>query len=161
MTPEELQANILERFPNATADIPAPQTGLVVKIFPTVLDDVAHYLFETPELSFDYLMSLTAVDYPPEQMDVVYHLSSLTHKHKLTLKVSLNRNTPKVKSVAGVWRAAEWHEREVFDLFGVEFMGHPDLRRILTPEGLVGNPLRKDWTGPDFIPKPQEYTGKG
>ena len=89
-------------------------------------------------------------------MALIYHLCSLRHKHRLVLKVRLPRwqdgtegRLPEVPSVAGVWSTANWHEREVFDLCGVRFTGHPDLRRILCPEDWAGHPLRKDYRVPD------------
>ena len=93
-------------------------------------------------------------------MELIYHLSSTVHRHRLVLKVCLPRwlddqpgQLPEVPSVSGIWSTAEWHEREVFDLLGVRFQGHPDLRRILCPEDWVGHPLRKDYQ------MPAEYHG--
>ncbi len=129
--------------------------------------DVCTYLRDEPSLAFDYCNSITAVDYfePDEKkaakvtwephIEVVYHLFSMKHKHSLVLKVMLPRwigagltELPEVPSVAGVWSTADWHERECYDLLGVRFMGHPNLRRILCPEDWVGHPLRKDYQMP-------------
>ena len=80
------------------------------------------------------------------QLEVVYHLSSLIHEHQLVLKVRTDRNEPApIPSVTRVWKAADWHEREAFDLLGIPFSDHPDLRRILLPDDWEGNPLRKDY----------------
>jgi NADH-quinone oxidoreductase subunit C len=86
-------------------------------------------------------------------VEVVYHFFSYVHRHDLTVKIDLPRDKPVVPSVAALWPSANWQEREQFDLLGVEFTGHPDLRRILLPEDWVGHPLRKDWT------EPAEYRG--
>ena len=111
-------------------------------------------LHDEPEFAFEFLADLCGVD-TGEVMQVVYHLWSLTHKHSLVLKVILPRwkddvegELPEVPSVAGVWPTADWHEREVYDLSGVRFLGHPNLVRILCPEDWVGHPLRKDYEMP-------------
>lgn len=100
---------------------------------------------------FDYLACLTGIDYGPEveKMEVLYHLYSMGHEHGLTLSVEISRKDPSVPSVSAVWRGANWLEREVYDLFGIYFEGHPDLRRILLPEDWEGHPLRKDYQSPD------------
>jgi NADH-quinone oxidoreductase subunit C len=127
---------------------------------------VARYLRDEPDLRFN-LNCVSGVDYfEPDakkaakndwqpHLEVVYHLSSIVHKTTLVVKVMLPRwkndkpgELPEVPSVAGLWSTADWHEREVFDLMGVNFTGHPDLRRILCPEDWVGHPLRKDYEMP-------------
>ncbi|MCX7918937.1 MAG: NADH-quinone oxidoreductase subunit C [bacterium] len=102
------------------------------------------YLKETSDLAFDSLMCLSGVD-RGENLEVVYHLFSMIHLHKVTLKVQTPRTDPKIPTVSTLWRTADWHEREVYDLFGIVFLGHPDLRRILMPDDWVGYPLRKDY----------------
>ena len=125
------------------------------------LIDVMTHLRDEPSLAFDTLSNLCGVDYletdpkltkkfPYERhLEVVYHLFSLTHRHRLTVKVELPRPLPEeqptVPSVAAIWPAADWHERECFDLYGVVFEGHPNLTRILCPDDWVGHPLRKDY----------------
>ena len=140
---------------------------------------VSRYLKDTERFCLDYLANLTAVDYrpaapsgnatgtaqagPPDpaaggagRIEVIYHLYSMEHKHgPLPLKVTLPRTTPAVASVTPVWRAAKFQEREVYDLFGVTFEGHPDLRRILLWEGFEGHPMRKDYVVEDQnVPTP-------
>lgn len=131
------------------------------------LVEVCCYLRDDRDLQFDMLNCITVVDYlhtDPKKaakagwephLEVVYHLSSIRKKHTLVLKVKTPRwkgdepeNLPEVPSVAEVWHTANWHEREVYDLSGVWFDGHPDLRRILCPEDWVGHPLRKDYEMP-------------
>ncbi len=124
---------------------------------------VAKYLRET--LGYDYLNSVTAVDYCQTDekkkiacephLEVVYHLSKLASKTSLVMKVLLPRwandnvgELPDCPSVAAIWSTADWHEREVYDLFGVEFVGHPNMVRILCPEDWEGHPLRKDYEMP-------------
>ena len=96
---------------------------------------------------FRYLIDVTAVDLFPAtpRFQLVYHLWSHKDRRLLRIKVPILREPPAIASVAGIWSTANWHEREVYDMFGIEFLGHPDLRRILTPEGWQGYPLRKDY----------------
>lgn len=136
------------------------------------LPEIARFLRDQDELAFDVLHCVTAVDYfePDEKkaakvewqphLELIYHLSSTKRRHRLVLKVKLPRwkgdrpgELPEVPSVSGVWSTADWHEREVFDLMGVRFLGHPDPRRILCPEDWEGHPLRKDYQ------MPTEYHG--
>jgi NADH-quinone oxidoreductase subunit C len=109
--------------------------------------EAARYLRDAPDAAFDYLSDLTATDWPPRteaRFDVVYCLYSIPHRHRVRLKVRVDDRQP-LASVTGVWPAANWLEREVFDLFGVNFTGHPDRRRILMPEDWQGHPQRKDY----------------
>jgi NADH-quinone oxidoreductase subunit C len=98
-------------------------------------------------------MCLSAVDYPketPPRFEVVYHLLSYPQNHTHVVKVHLPREEPRLQTVESVWGVANWHEREAYDLFGIVFEGHSDLRRILLPDDWSGHPLRKDWVDPDF-----------
>jgi len=115
--------------------------------------EVAAFLKTEPDLRFDNLMCLSAVDYPketPPRMEIVYHLLSYAHAQQFVLKVQLPREDPRLPTVEGSWGVANWHEREAYDLFGIVFEGHSDLRRILLPDDWEGYPLRKDWQDPDF-----------
>lgn len=115
------------------------------------LVEIAFLLRDTEGYYFDFLSNISAVDYHPDaRFAVVYHLASIPYQAQLTLKVEVENdrrsdNLPEVPSVASVWRTAEWHEREAFDLMGLFFTGHPDLRRILLPDDWQGYPLRKDY----------------
>lgn len=138
-----------------------------IEVSPEGLVEVMTFLRDDDKLRFDMLNCITAVDYlhtDPKKaakadfdphMEVVYHLSSISKKHTLVVKVKVPRwkddvegQLPQVPSVCEVWRTADWHEREVFDLSGIDFTGHPNLRRILCPEDWVGYPLRKDYEMP-------------
>lgn len=112
------------------------------------LVEACSFLKTTPGLDFDMLADLCGFDRGPEEeprFEVNYHLFSTTRYHRLRLKVVLNEDDARVPTVTGVWRTANWHERETYDLFGVVFDGHPDLRRILLPDDWQGHALRKDF----------------
>jgi len=138
---------LLERFP-AGAIVPAAggdQETWVVRR--TVLADLARALRDDPTTRFDMLLDLCGVDYPDrdERFEAVYHLYSVPRGERLRLKVPLAESDPTLPSLVPVWKAADWFEREAFDLFGFRFTGHPNLRRILTHDGFQGHPLRKDY----------------
>lgn len=115
---------------------------------------VCQFLRDEPGLEFECLSNLSGVDYPKKQaIQIVYHLYSYKHLHIVVLKVDALRDDPAVSTVEGLWKGANWMEREVFDLLGVTFEGHSDMRRILMPEDWVGHPLRKDFV------EPEEYHG--
>jgi NADH-quinone oxidoreductase subunit C len=123
---------------------------LTVHIAPEGIAGTCLFLKNT--MQFERLSTVTAVDRYPSQprFEVVYHLQSIARKERLRLKCHLAAEHPEIDSVTTVWRSANWFEREVFDLFGIRFRNHPDLRRILMPDNWEGHPLRKDYpvTGP-------------
>ncbi len=108
--------------------------------------DICRFLKEDPDLRFNYLSDICGVDYHPERprFEVVYHLYSIPFKYRLRLKCKVDEGEA-VPSVTPVWKTANWHEREAYDMFGITFDGHPDLRRIYLWEGFEGYPLRKDF----------------
>jgi NADH-quinone oxidoreductase subunit C len=114
---------------------------------PGALARVARFLKQDPQLRFDFLMDLTAVDHwkRKPRFELVYHLYSRSKNVRLRLKAPLGGSSPEAPSVTPLWPAANWYEREVFDMFGIRFRGHPDLRRILMYEEFQGHPLRKDY----------------
>ncbi|MCR9062938.1 MAG: NADH-quinone oxidoreductase subunit C [Cytophagales bacterium] len=122
-----------------------------IEIEPNSLHNVCTFLYENDSLYFDFLNCITAVDNGPEKgtLEVWYHLSSIPFEKSFIVKVVLDRgseeNLPEIQSVSSVWKTAEWHEREAFDLVGITFSSHPDLRRILLPADWHGHPLRKDY----------------
>lgn len=110
------------------------------------LVEISRALRDDTAFGLDYCSFVSAVDWPQEnRFEVVYHLFSMTARHELLLKVRVPRDAPRVPSVSGIWSGANWHEREAFDLFGIVFDGHPDLRRIMMTEDWSGHPLRKDY----------------
>jgi NADH-quinone oxidoreductase subunit C len=111
----------------------------------TDLTKVCSLLHNHPTTYFDMLSCVTAIDNAPDAIDVIYTLYSIPFNQQVSLKVLLTREAPEVDSVASIWKTADWHEREAFDLLGVKFTGHPDLRRILLPADWEGFPLRKDY----------------
>jgi NADH-quinone oxidoreductase subunit C len=127
-------------------------TPKALKIPASDIVRVCHALQHDPSTYFDSLSCVTGIDNGPEAntMEVVYNLYSIPFHHHLMIKVLLPRERPAIDSVSGVWKTAEWHEREIFDMFGIEVKNHPDLRRILMPADWEGYPLRKDY-------KHQEY----
>ena len=138
---EQIAKEITEKFPGAV--VSADKAAVVVMA--ESLYQVAEFLKNTPALDFNYLSNLTAVDYV-DYFEVVYHLVSLKHNHSLVLKTRCyNRDKPVVPSVVSLWRSADFQEREAYDLMGISFDGHPNLKRLLLWEGFVGHPLRRDY----------------
>jgi NADH-quinone oxidoreductase subunit C len=113
---------------------------------------VCDALFQHPDTYFDMLSCVTGIDNGPQAgtLEIAYNLYSIPHNIHVMLKVTLPRDNAQIESVSSVWKTADWHEREIFDMFGVTFSNHPDLRRILMPADWEGHPLRKDY-------KQQEY----
>jgi NADH-quinone oxidoreductase subunit C len=123
-----------------------------IRIHESDLVPVCEELFTNQQTYFDLLSCITGIDNGPAAgtIEIAYNLYSIPYNIHLMLKVSVNRDNAEVDSVASIWKTANWHEREIYDMFGVSFRNHPDLRRILLPADWVGNPLRKDY-------KHQEY----
>ncbi len=143
---ERLRARFGERV--ISVDTAAKDPWILVE--PAAIVEVCAALHDDPELRFDALSNESGVDYKTEGwIEVVYHLYSYPLRHAAVLKVRTPRDTPEVPTVEGVWKAANWMEREIYDLLGVMFSGHSDLRRLLLPEDWVGHPLRKDFGEPD------------
>jgi NADH-quinone oxidoreductase subunit C len=138
-----------EQFSDALRDVRVSHHEITILLGVQDLLRVCRYLKDDADLAFDFLSSVTGVDRLrlPEnspRFEVVYHLYSIQFKRRVRLKVRVHEGEA-VPSVIGVWESANWHEREIFDLFGVPFEGHPDLRRILMPDDWEGHPLRKDY----------------
>ncbi len=130
------------------AEIDTEKQFLTVTVENGQIHDLASFLNNTPETCFDYLFCESAVDYSDYFM-MVYHLDSTKHRHQMVMKTKINdRENPTIDSVCNVWIGAEYHEREIFDLFGIKFNNHPDLRKIFLDNDWVGFPLRKDYTDP-------------
>ncbi len=137
-----------ERFPDDLVSMREFRGDLSITIKRETAKQVMRTLKTDPDFNFKMLLDVTAVDYLSERSaryDVVYHLLSLSNKHRLRIKVPVPAEDPTIDSMFDVWKAADWAEREAFDMFGIQFKGHPDLRRILTHSQFVGHPLRKDF----------------
>ncbi len=146
MTTNEIHERLKARFGDAVGPLSEPKMDASCTVKAQVLLDACRFLKAEPGLELDFLEDETAVDWPKRNViEVVYHLLSYKHRHGIVLKVEADRAAPSVPSVEGVWKTANWFEREIFDLFGVDFPGHPDLRRIMLPDDWVGHPLRKDY----------------
>lgn len=150
MTPQEMHAGLQTKFGDAIIEAKLDALQPWIRVASDHTRAIAEWLHDSPELSFDYLMCLSGVDYNNGTLGIVYHLSSMTHKHFITLKTHCTKDAPNVQSVCKVWGTAEWHEREAFDMYGIVFSEHPDLRRILLPDDWEGHPLRKDYKVPEF-----------
>jgi len=138
---KEIASQLDEQFPRSIVE--SSQDSLVVKS--EFLLAVASFLKDTPGLDFDYLTSITAVDYR-NYFEVVYQLTSLKHNHSLFMKSRCyDREKPALPSVVNLWRGADFQEREIYDLIGISFEEHPNLKRIFLWEGFKGHPLRKDY----------------
>jgi NADH-quinone oxidoreductase subunit C len=167
MTPAEIVAVLEQQFGGRLKAKNLTAIDPFVVVEPADLVEVCRFLRDDPRLAFDILNCISGVDYlepDPKKapkagfephLEVVYHLSSFRHRHRFVLKVSLPRwkdnkpgSLPEVPSVTSLWRTADWHEREVYDLSGVLFTGHPNLTRMLLAEDWQGHPLRKDYEFP-------------
>lgn len=158
MTFEEIKNKILNKFSEGIIleeNAQAVQPSLTID--KNQLTDLCEFLRDDNELYFDFLACLSGVDYSKDHnsLTVVYHLYSLIYEHAIVLKINtafdrVNNVVEPVPSVSNIWRTADWHEREAFDLYGIPFSNHNDLRRILCPDDWQGHPLRKDY-------EPAEY----
>lgn len=163
---QDIHAKLISRFGERITGVNAENIDPWVEVAATAILEVSEYLKSDPGLQFDSLNNLSATDWfdadPKKQVklgepriEVVYHLYSFTLRHSLVVKVKLPRwqggvagELPELQTVSAVWAVADWHEREAFDLVGINFLGHPDLRRILCSEDWVGHPLRRDYEFP-------------
>jgi NADH:ubiquinone oxidoreductase subunit C len=146
MTNEELKITIAQILPAAV-----PEEGgewLNIQVDPIAWRDFAKQLRHTPEFGFDFLFCITGVDWKTH-LSMVYHLRSTRHGHMLVVKIKLDRSNPLIETVSDIWRTAEQNEREAWEMFGIQFQHHPDLRLLILPDGWEGkNPMRKDYEDP-------------
>ncbi|MCX8019941.1 MAG: NADH-quinone oxidoreductase subunit C [Chitinophagaceae bacterium] len=146
MNREELKAAITGKWPSAVWEEGNEWATLLGE--PEPFPHMMTLLRQDPDLQMDYLFCMTCVDWKTH-LTMVYHLRSMAHRHELTVKVKLDRTNPQIETVSHLWRTAEFHEREVYEMFGVRFLNHPDLRLLILPEGWEGKfPLRKDFEDP-------------
>ncbi|NBT59484.1 NADH-quinone oxidoreductase subunit C [bacterium] len=149
MTFEEIQQKLQTKFPQGIQGVEDTVPEKSLKINPSEIVAVIRFMKE--EMQFETLGDLCGLDYPALSSScVAYHLQSYTHKKVVRLKCYLPRENASIDSLTCLFKAADWLEREAFDMFGIHFNGHPDLRRILCPEDWVGHPLRKDYQTPDY-----------
>jgi NADH-quinone oxidoreductase subunit C len=145
---QEIAEKIKERFPEHVVDVVEFRDQVSVIVKKDGIAAICRFLHNDAALSMDHLQDLTAVDYMKKKeirFEVVYNLYSTKYHHHIRLRAQVAENDARISSVVPVWAGANWHERECFDMFGIVFTGHPDLRRILMPEDWEGYPLRKDY----------------
>lgn len=149
-----LLQRIQEKFPTEIIDTHAFRGDETAVVRAESLKAIAEFLKTSPELEFNFLMDLTAVDYlffaggriqKEFRFEIVYHFFSLKHNHRIRIKVPVDEKFPEVDTLSGLWPGANWYEREVWDMFGIRFRGHPNLKRILMYEEFEGHALRKDY----------------
>ena len=146
MNKEELKIKLTELFPSATFDESGGWLNIIIA--PADFLSAAEILRNKIELGFDYLFCVTCVDWKMH-LTMVYHLESTKYRHQLVVKVQLDRTKPEIETVSHIWRTAEFNEREAYEMFGVNFLNHPDLRLLILPDGWEGrNPMRKDFEDP-------------
>jgi NADH-quinone oxidoreductase subunit C len=146
MTTEELKIKITELLTDATFEEGAE--WLTINIEPAQWPAFANNLRNNASLQFNFLFCLTCIDWKTH-LTMVYHLTATTHRQNIVIKAKLDNTKPEIETVSNIWRTAEFHEREVYELFGVNFINHPDLRLLILPDGWEGkNPLRKDFEDP-------------
>ena len=155
MTKEKILKAFQDQFPGKIEEFPFVGVDVAFKVDKGLILEVCSFAREIQELSFDLLACMTCVDYA-DHMEVVYNLFSFNLRHKIAIKTSTSRDG-ELDSTTPVWKAANWHEREIAELFGVTFKNHPDPRPILLPEDWdEGFPMRKDWEGKDFVRLPKK-----
>jgi NADH-quinone oxidoreductase subunit C len=160
LTPQEISEVLRAKFGNKIVEMTLPavsssmtggdSTRSWIRVESDTIEEICKFLRDEDAMKFDYLACLSGIDYNNAYLGVVYHLTSTVHKHKIVIKVRCTKENPHIHTVSYVWAAANWFEREVFDLYGIIFDEHPDLRRILLPDDWEGHPLRKDYKVQEF-----------
>ena len=146
MTREELKGKLAAKHPALAFE--EGGEWLNIQVEPGEWPSFAQTLRNDPDLWFDYMFCLTCVDWKTH-LTMVYHLTSTRHRHNIVVKSKLNRDKPEIETICRTWRTAEFNEREVYEMFGVNFLHHPDLRLLILPDGWEGkNPMRKDFEDP-------------
>lgn len=154
MSPTEIHQRLQDQYAAAVTSFAADALDPFMLVKPDSIVEMCRFLHDDPDLAFDCLTNMSGVDFLKEDyIQVVLHLYSYTHRHAIVIKVNVSREEPSMPSVEAIWKAANWLEREIYDLLGVVFTGHSDLRRLLMPEDWIGHPLRKDFV------EPEEYHG--
>lgn len=150
MTTQEIFNHLTQAFPKAELTLEEVQPAPVIRVPREALAVVALALRNDPALHFECLMCLSGVDKGTE-LQTVYHLHSMENKQTVALRCAVSKEDPTMPTVCSVWPTAEWHEREAYDLLGIHYSDHPDLRRIMTPDDWEGHPLRKDYKAPEMF----------
>lgn len=148
-TSQEMMEKIQTKFGDCVLALSDRLQEATVSIKRDCVLQLLQFLQEDPDLAFDYLMDLCGVDYlemgGPERFGITYHLYSMKHNHRIRVKAYIPETDLRIDSVSHLWAAANWAEREVYDMYGIEFNHHPDMRRLLNPDDFEGFPLRKDF----------------
>ena len=154
---KKIQQYLNEKFDN---EVPGIEDSQAILVDGSKWLDIATFLKEDKEMKFDYLMCITSYDKENGSFGVAYNFQSTEYKHYLEVRIEVS-NDESIPSVVNLWNAADWHEREAFDMMGIKFDGHPNLRRILLPDDWDGYPLRKNFKTPDYyngMPVPKDKT---
>ena len=144
MIHEKVLKYLRENFPGSIVESEEMPVDFI-PIYHEYWAEIAAFLRDDPDLRFDSLQCITGVDLGEEGMDVRYNFHSMTHLHKIEIRISVDREKANIPSIEQIWRIGDWFEREVYDMYGIIFDGHRDLRRILLPDDWEGWPLRKDY----------------
>ncbi len=150
MTAENIINALKEKFGDKILETDIEVIDPSARIEASAVKEICEFLKNDPSLKFNYLACLSSVDHDEENLRVVYHLDSIEFKHKIVIDLLVPKASPNIPSVTSVWKTADWHEREAYDMMGVTFDGHPDHRRILCPEDWEGFPLRKDYVVQEY-----------
>ena len=149
MTAQEIYEALSSKFAESIVAFDDTVLQPFIQIRPDKTELITQFLRDQSALQFDYMSCLSGLDLG-ENLGVVYHLYSTVHNHKIVLRVETPKDRPDINSVAQIWRTADWHEREAYDMFGINFINHPDMSRILLPDDWEGFPLRKDYKQPEY-----------
>ena len=148
-TPQEIIQKVQDKFGGSVLETSDNLGETTVTIKRDCIVDLMQFLNEESDLSFDFLMDVCGVDYLEigglERYGTTYHLYSMQHNHRIRVKAFIPETDPTIETISHIWEAANWAEREVYDMYGIEFNNHPDMRRILNPDDFEGFPLRKEF----------------
>ena len=153
-------SDIYKHLKKIDSSIVLEEDASYLRIDSSKWEEISKELASNKELSFDYLMCITSYDLGSGQLGLAYNLYSNTIKHSLEIKIEFDQ-TVEISSVCSIWKTADWHEREAYDMMGIIFSGHPDMKRILLSDDWEGHPLRKDYKEPDYyrgVPVPKDKT---
>jgi NADH:ubiquinone oxidoreductase subunit C len=155
MTKDELKAYLSDHYSGRLTPLETGRYDLLFAADPTAIKDLARELREDEQLQFDYLLNLGGID-TKERFEVIYNLCSISKNLRIDIKLTLPYEGAEVDSVQEIWPGANWFEREMWELYGINVRGHSNLKRFLLPDDWnQGHPMRKDWSAPDFIKLPE------